>query len=93
MDTDQKQLQEAFEKAAKAIGLATRQDVEASEERIVAAVDQAFQDHQAALTRQLDRIEKIVDAWPPPSYVTDLLERVSAIEHRLGMKPTVRRAA
>jgi len=38
---------------------------------------------------RLDRIEKTIDKWPPPSYITDLLERVSKIEHFLKLKSKV----
>ncbi|OGY50105.1 MAG: hypothetical protein A3J59_04795 [Candidatus Buchananbacteria bacterium RIFCSPHIGHO2_02_FULL_56_16] len=102
MDKTEKQLQQALRRVIISEGLATQKDLavlatrkalEATEETIVATVSQAFQEHQAILTKQLDRIEAVVDAWPPPSYVTGLLERVSAIERQLGIKPALRRAA
>lgn len=57
---------------------------------VLAAVKEGFDgvsDQVTEVQRQLDRIESIVDKWPPPSYVTDLLERVSVIEKRLGIRP------
>jgi hypothetical protein len=33
------------------------------------------------------RIENIVDKWPPPSTINDLLVRTTTIERKLGIKP------
>lgn len=57
---------------------------------VLSAVKDGFDgvgDQVADVQRQLDRIESIIDKWPPPSYVTELLERVSVIEKRLGIRP------
>ena len=45
------------------------------------------------MNQRLDRIEKIVESWPPPSYIHDLLSRVSVIERHLNIKPKVRKKA
>ena len=50
-----------------------------------------FGELKCDVDNRFDRIEKIIDKWPPPSYVTDLLERVSKIEYHLKLKPKLHR--
>lgn len=63
---------------------------------VLSAVNDGFTQTERRLDRidgRLDRIEKIVDHWPPPSQVRDLLalagnlkRRVEALEKRVGIK-------
>lgn len=41
---------------------------------------------------RLDRIERIVESWPPPSLIRDLLERVAVLERLVRSKPRATRS-
>jgi len=45
--------------------------------------DNKFQE----MDRKLDRIEKIVNKWPPPSEIDRLFRRVNRVERILHLKP------
>ena len=40
------------------------------------------------MDERLDRMASIIDSWPPPSYIHDLLERISVVEKELKIKPS-----
>ena len=53
----------------------------------LAVVNKAFQGleermdgHEGRMTQKLDRLERIISAWPAPSAITALLGRVSRLE-------------
>lgn len=50
-------------------------------------VEQNITDKLQQMDRKLDRIERIVNKWPPPSEIDRLFSRVNRIERALNLKP------
>lgn len=97
MDITPKQLEWVVKKAT--AHLATKKDLEAVEDGMARTLTKAFQEHEDRINqklddmgRKLDRIERIVTKWPPPSELDQLFTRVNRIERTLKLKP-LRRAA
>lgn len=88
MTISPKQLESALLEATK--DLATRKDLEKTENSIATAVNTAFQKVETSIADKLNRIENIIDKWPPPSYIHDLLVRVNTIEKVLKIRPADR---
>lgn len=56
-------------------------------------LEQAVENRFDRLDQRFDRLEKIIDNWPAPSVIKDLLVRVSVLERKAGIKPHPSHAA
>ncbi|MBP6943235.1 MAG: hypothetical protein KBB55_04315 [Candidatus Buchananbacteria bacterium] len=57
--------------------------IERSEDRLAIVMANSFQN----VYERLDRLEAIIEKWPPPSFIWSLGDRVGRIEKVLKLKP------
>ena len=75
-------------------GFATKDELEQVEDRLATTIAATIEGLETrsnkrfeAIDRRFERLENILNTWSPPSYIVELMDRVSKIEKYLKFKP------